>query len=468
MLVVVSAQGSRAALSKTDARERIFSRIRCRLSGALKNTSRYLFLQGQISPFFAELGRALRDRGHAVHRINFNGGDRQFWPLPGAVDFRGRDDQWPAFLKARLQEWQITDLVLFGDCRPLHTTAIRIGTALGVRAQVFEEGYLRPDYITLETGGVNGHSSLPRDPAAFLRMAAALPDTPAPKSIPASFARRAREDFLYHLANLASTARFPHHHSHRPWHPLREYAIGAYRLPMKAALRAKTEQRISALVKGAQPYFLFPLQLAADSQIRFHAPGDLPSLIRRSIASFARHAPADSLLVLTEHPLDYGPVDLSRTVRETAKAECVAERIVFLRGGSPPALIERACGLVTVNSTIGITALAAGVPVIALGTAIYDLPGLSFQHGLDAYWSAPTRPDQALFEAFRRVLEARTQINGGFFSTEGIASAVAGALQRLPLLSITALLPNGRSARLEAKSPTAANADLEFADIEPV
>ena len=176
----------------TETGERIFPRACCRSSGALKNTSRYLFLQGQISPFFAELGQALHRRGHSVHRIHFNGGDRQFWSLPGAVDFRGRAEQWPDFLKARLQEWQITDLVLFGDCRPLHATAIRIAATMGVRAQVFEEGYLRPDYITLETGGVNGHSSLPRDPAAFLRLAAALPETPAPKSIPASFARRAR------------------------------------------------------------------------------------------------------------------------------------------------------------------------------------------------------------------------------------------------------------------------------------
>ena len=398
----------------------------------MKNTSRYLFLQGQISPFFAELGRALQRRGHAVHRINFNGGDRQFWSLPGAVDFRGRPDQWPGYFKARLRDWHVTDVVLFGDCRPLHAAAIRIAVPLGVRVHVFEEGYLRPDYITLEPGGVNGHSTLPRDAASYLRLAATLPELPAPSSIPASFARRAREDFLYHLSSLASATRFPHHHSHRPWHPLREYAIGAYRLPMKAALRAKTEQRIRALVDGPQPYFLFPLQLAADSQIRFHAPGDLPSLIRRCIESFAARAPAESLLVLTEHPLDYGPVDLAKTVRDAATAAGVASRTVFLRGGSPQELIAKARSLITVNSTIGITALAAGVPVITLGTAIYDLPGLSDQQGLDAYWSSPIGPDPLLFDAFRRVVAAHTQINGGFFSAEGIARAVTGALDRLP------------------------------------
>ncbi|WP_338073070.1 hypothetical protein [Halochromatium salexigens] len=32
---------------------------------------------------------------------------------------------------------------------------------------MFEEGYLRPDYITVEEGGANRFSSLPRDPAYY-------------------------------------------------------------------------------------------------------------------------------------------------------------------------------------------------------------------------------------------------------------------------------------------------------------
>ena len=36
---------------------------------------RFLFLQGPPGPFFERLGSALRDLGHAVHRINLNAGD---------------------------------------------------------------------------------------------------------------------------------------------------------------------------------------------------------------------------------------------------------------------------------------------------------------------------------------------------------------------------------------------------------
>lgn len=424
------------------------------------NPPRYLFLQGQISRFFTELGAALRQRGHPVHRINFNGGDRRFWALSGAEDFRGRSGEWPSFLAERLERWQITDLVLFGDCRPLHRAAIAQARSRGVRVQVFEEGYLRPDYITLEPDGVNGHSSLPRDADSYRRAAAQLPDPPAALPIPASFARRALDDIHYNLGTLLDARHYRHYRSHRPWHPMREYLVGAQRLPLKLATARRTRATAQALIDaaGTRPYYLFPLQLAADSQIRHHAPpGGLPALIRRVIASFATQVPSPLRLVITEHPLDYGPIDVAALVADLAAEHGLGERLVFLRGGSPAGLIAAARGLVTVNSTIGITALAAGVPVLALGRAIYNLPGLCSQGDrLDAWWHAPTPPERALFEAFRKVVAARTQINGGFFSEAGIARAVAGSLERLALAAQTAapvVADNPSPIRLRSRLP---------------
>lgn len=396
------------------------------------NMSRYLFLQGQIGQFFSDLGVSLDRSGCTVRRINFNSGDRLFWQLPGAVDFTGSAAQWPDFLQEHLTAWDITDLILFGDCRPLHKVAISLAQSLGIAVHVFEEGYLRPEFVTLEEGGVNGNSLLPRDAAFYLQAASCLPDWSAGESIPASFSRRAAEDVLYNLSSVMGAWRFPHYRSHRPWHPFVEYAVGARRLPLKVFTRKKTQGQIERIAGGTRPYFLFPLQLDADSQIRFHAPeGGMTAAIQNAIQSFARHAASDALLVLTEHPLDYGPVDLGQVIAQIAAALGVSGRVVFLRGGSPPALIYKARGMVTVNSTIGITAMAASIPVMTLGTAIYDIPGLTCQDGIDAFWQNPQPPQPRIFDAFRRVLAARTQINGGFFSREGITQAVAGAVLRL-------------------------------------
>jgi capsular polysaccharide export protein len=158
------------------------------------------------------------------------------------------------------------------------------------------------------------------------------------------------------------------------------------------------------------------------------------------IRSFAAHSGPEATLVITEHPLDYGPVELGRTVARVAAGCGVSGRVLFLRGGSPPHLIGAARGLVTVNSTLGITALAGGIPLVALGRAIYNFQGLASQQGIDAFWQQPQAPDAALFDAFRKVVTHRTQINGGFFSDTGIALAVAGAMSRLEQCAAEAII----------------------------
>src|SRR5215470_19973840 len=117
----------------------------------------FLFLQGIATRFFEDLGRALAARGHTVHRVNFNGGDRAFWRLPGAVDFHGREEEWPSFLEGLVAAAGVSDIILFGDCRPLHRAAIAVARRQGLRTWVVEEGYLRPDWISFEPGGVNGY-----------------------------------------------------------------------------------------------------------------------------------------------------------------------------------------------------------------------------------------------------------------------------------------------------------------------
>jgi len=118
-----------------------------------------------------------------------------FWRLPGAVDFCGREPEWPQFLDRLIVERAVSDvMILFGDCRPLHRAAIRVAQSRGLRVYVVEEGYFRPDWITLEEGGVNGYSSLPRDPAWFREQARLPPPWRDPAEVPGSFRRRAVED----------------------------------------------------------------------------------------------------------------------------------------------------------------------------------------------------------------------------------------------------------------------------------
>ena len=392
----------------------------------------FLFLQGLAGPFFSRLGQELADRGHGVHRVNFNGGDKLYWSAPNAVDFRLGLSRWPAFLRRLLAERGITDMVLFGDCRPLHEAAIEVARRAGVQVHVFEEGYVRPDFVTLEVGGVNGHSRLSRNPDDYLEAARTLPPIPAFEGVPSSFARRAREVIFYNLATLALVPLFPGYRTHRPWHILHEYFGWALRLLGGKAEARRSAATLARLEASKRPYYVFPLQLTDDYQIRVHSQFDgIGPAIELVLDSFARNAPADTVLLVKGHPLDNGLIDWeARTLALAAKLG-IADRVLFLETADVDIVVRSALGLVTVNSTTGTLSLRHGVPTIVLGEAVYDIPRITHQGALDGFWAAPSPPEAEVYDAFRRVLIDRCLVHGGYFSEEGLAMLVAGSAGRL-------------------------------------
>jgi len=64
-------------------------------------------------------------------------------------------------------------------------------------------------------------------------------------------------------------------------------------------------------------------------------------------------------------------------------------------GGIPIELLSNAAGIVTINSTVGTTGLYNRVPVKVLGNAVFDIPGLTSQQPLDAFWQDPSPPTQS-------------------------------------------------------------------------
>lgn len=384
-----------------------------------------------MGPLFRSLGRGLMKAGHKVYKVNFNGGDRAFWRLPGGMDYRGSLAEWPDAFARLIREKAITDVVLFGDCRDHHLVATRVCRELGVPVHVFEEGYIRPDWVTLELGGVNGHSSLPRDPAWYRETAAALPPVPEHKQVHSSFRRRATEGLLYNFADVLTRWYYPHWNNHRPWHPLVEGMGWVRKLSRRKESVADATELLARLAVTDAPYFLFPLQLDSDAQIRLHSPfAGIADALKLIIQSFARHAPAGTRLVAKEHPLDNGVRDWRQETADMAARFGVADRVDYLGWGDIVPVAQRAQGMITINSTSGTLGLAMGVPVVALGHAVYDIPDITYQEGLDAFWQKPVAPDRETFEAFRRVLVERCLIPGGFFSDEALEKVVRHAIAR--------------------------------------
>jgi capsular polysaccharide export protein len=380
----------------------------------------FLFLQGLASPFFYRLAGLLRAAGHDVLRINLSGADLVFWP-ESAINFRQSAKHWPAFVAKTMREHHVTDLVLFGDCRPCHRTALQAARRLGIATHIFEEGYLRPNWITLERLGTNGYSEIPRDPDAIRELAGRLVDAAPAIEMRGSFVRRALWDVTANIIGLGLWPLFPHYRWHGTDHPVVEYCGWLRRFATAPVSRRRTRQTIANVVDAGAPFYLAPLQLHSDYQIRVHSPyADPIDAVEEIVASFVAHAPADAHLIFKLHPLDNTLFNYSGKLAQIAGRQNIARRLHLIGETDLPTLLRRSRGVVVVNSSLGTVAIEHNRPVKTLGTATYDMPGLTFQGSLDAFWTNGVAPDAALYRDYKRVVLALTQVNGGFFGKDAI------------------------------------------------
>ena len=394
-------------------------------------TKRFLFLQGVSSPFFARLADSLIAEGYAVFKVNFNCGDAAYWLPRVASNFRGAVAALPEWLAAMFAAQGITDVVLFGDRRPIHVAAIDVAKRTGVTVHVFEEGYFRPNWVTLERGGVNKYSALPRDPDWYLRNAPRISEQ-AYQPVHTPLSVRAAHDIAYHLANVGNAIAYPHYQTHRPYNAAIEYAGLARRFASLKFYQHRDKIVCDQFFNKKTPFFLLPLQLDSDAQIReFSTFSGMREVIDMVVKSFARAAPTDAHLLIKNHPLDTGFVDYSTVIAQVTNACAVKDRVHFIETGDANPLLTLSSGVVLVNSTVGTAALDAGKPVKTLADPIYNLAGLSFQGELDDFWKHGAVPEPTLNAAFRKMVMHTTLVNGGFYTQDSIALALPGAIKML-------------------------------------
>ena len=186
---------------------------------------RFLFLEGR--PWFFITGM-LRRSGAICWRAGSTAG--RSGPLPPT--FRGRAEDWPATFAALLDGKSVTDLVLYGDTRPIHARAVEIARARGITVHVFEEGYLRPYWITYERGGANGHSRLIDLSVGDMRRALEKADMDLPDA-PARWGARGQHIFwgaLYHWFVLTGFRAYRNFRPHRALTVRQEFLLYLRRL----------------------------------------------------------------------------------------------------------------------------------------------------------------------------------------------------------------------------------------------
>lgn len=388
----------------------------------------FLLLQGPHGPFFDRLSRILRASGADVWRCGFNAGDEFFWSDKRRfIRHTGSAEDWPAHLEQILTEKNVTDIVLYGDVRPIHATARKLASQRGLRLHVFEEGYLRPYWISYERGGANGNSALMNIPLAEMRNV--LRDTLSEiRRPPAHWGDMRHHKFygaLYHFLVLVANRAYIHYRSHRSISVMSEFRINLRRFLLSPLNNAAAALQWSKFRRAGWPYSLVLMQLEHDSNFLGHSPfNSNAEFIEMVVAEFARSAPRHHHLLFKAHPLEDGRARNRSAIRDTAARHGIPDRVQYMRGGKLAMLLSQARSIVTVNSTAAQQALWRSLPVKTLGRAIYNKPGLVSEQTLSEFFAQPEPPDPKAYRTLRDYLLQTSQIPGGFYSFRSRAHAL--------------------------------------------
>jgi len=382
-----------------------------------------LLLQGPMGPFFWRLKKELLQADCRVSKVNFNFADFVFYPDRGAIDYRGTLRDWSDYFRSLLKDRKVDIIFLFGDARPYHLCVIEIALSMAIPVYCFEEGYLRPDYITLERCGVNGFSNLPRNPEFYLEHQ--LVDVPEPKHVKSGFSCAAWYAIAYCFFMRLFALRYPHYQHHRSLLAIPEglyWIRAAFRKHWFGLTERKWLPRLSGQLSNR--YFFVPLQVHNDAQIYHHSKYEsIEAFIEEVISSFADHAQQDQYLVIKHHPLDRGYRDYTRKIKRLARQYNVQQRVIYVHDLHLPTLLKHARGSVMINSTVGLSSILHQTPVKTLGDAVFDMPGLVSQSDLKSFWQDQGEIDFKLYQHFRNWLLTFNQLNGNFYKPiEGAAN----------------------------------------------
>jgi len=384
-----------------------------------------LLLQGPVGPFFRRFAEDLRRRGTRVTKVNFNAGDAMFFRGQDVIAYDGTLAAWPETFRKLVAERQIDAVFVFGDRRPIHMAVIEIAKQLGIAVWAFEEGYLRPNHVTLERGGVNGNSPMPRDPSLY--RAAIHPVTPEPLPVGNAFYRHAMWTMLHSFALTFGFWLYPRYQHHRNsgffYNAFCWTRGGLRKLEYKVKERGFLDRLVTA---HDGRYFVFPLQVHCDSQITHSDYASMEELIDETVRTFAASAPADQLLVVKHHPHDTPYKDYTKLLRELGAKYGCADRLRYCHDLHLPTLLKHARGVVTMNSTVGISALHHRAPVKVMGRAVYDVPGLTSTKTLAKFFAEPGKVDHELYEKFVAWMRAHNQVNGSFYRRIGALGTACG------------------------------------------
>ena len=376
-----------------------------------------LFLIGPIGTFFARLSNYLEENNVRTYKISFPLYEYGF-RKSRLIRFHQDIYLFKNYLKKILIDKEIKHIFMYGNVLIPHRQALTLVEELKkegihVNTHIFELGYLRPNFVTLEDKGVNYNSSFLKSREFYLKQ-----DPYKFFPIPKKYARfRIRKiwkpiSFINHSFKNYKIVNREHKLQPNPiyiWYQIKGFFLKYYfRL---------NEYKLKKKCFFENKFFLVVLQVSTDSQITEGSDiKDNKKFIYKVIKDFAKAKPNNTNLVFKHHPRDRGYTNYLNQIEKFSKEFGFYKQVFYIHDYFLSKLFQNPnCqGTVLVNSTVGYQSLYHSVPLKSLGSAPFNIKGLSDQRNLVAFFRNPLPVDKLLFKKFYKYILENSQINGNF------------------------------------------------------
>ena len=374
-----------------------------------------LFLQGPLGPFFKKFAHYASAQGHQTYKINFNGGDKHYAWADHQFDYVDKSELWYSYLSAFVKKYHIATVIVYGDCRFYHKVAKQVAIECGLDFRAWEEGYLRAGFVTFEKEGCNANSTLFNNVEKFKSVKAQKIKSSV--IVGPTFARRVWFATCYYICLHLSRNTFANYCHHRPWTAMQEAGFWWKGFAQKWVSKLTDPIPYKHFIKKFdQQLFLLPLQVEVDFQLREHSRfNSVEQVISEVLHSFALHADPQQALLIKHHPQNRGFIHYGKLIDLLVEELNLGGRVLYGHDFNLPDVYKHAKGVVTVNSTVGLSALLHNLPTVTLGRAIYDIDSITYGKGLHKFWQDDFEVNRVLFAKFKTYLCQQSQVSGDFY-----------------------------------------------------
>jgi capsular polysaccharide export protein len=373
-----------------------------------------LIVQGDWEAGMSLLALDLKDAGHEVGKVFFCAPDL-IYKTKGIRThmYRKPLEDFELWLRELVETEKYDTFFLYNHYRPYNQVAWNLAEELDMGCFVFELGLIRPNCVTVFSRKSPPLVAMSNAWKKLLAGGAPPANIETPRelctvSTPAKLVSFCTNFFL----SRVTSPLFPNFVDQRDmklWCHFKHGLIHLWRF-----IERSRDCEMDPLFAGelAGNYYAVPLQVHSDTQITKCSDfKSIEQFIKQVVRSFEKFAPAETKLVFKVHPMDRGYKDYTDLIAGLDH-RLGGGRIFYVDRVQLPSLLGHARGVVNINSSVGISGLVHHVPVITLGTAVYDLVDLTCQKGLDAFWTQAEGPKGPRVRNFINLLLTTSQGRG--------------------------------------------------------